>query len=158
MRWTTFTFAPDEMASDAAVCRNACAVTRGNVGSAFSQRTTAPASQDSVDEGGPRYPPAADGQISSSLSLPSHVRASSLTTNAAKATVRALPDLSVQTIARLPMVTALRCSSTRRRRKVDILDAQSGGFPPPQTCGAKEQHQQPVSASLFGQPPQLVGG
>ena len=35
IRDTTFTLAPAEMASDAAVCRGACALMRGKVGSAF---------------------------------------------------------------------------------------------------------------------------
>ena len=54
IRWTTFGFAPAEMASDAAVCRSAWGVTRGNVGSAFWHRDTAPESQDSCDDGVPR--------------------------------------------------------------------------------------------------------
>src|SRR5271166_1730840 len=115
IRWTTLTLAPALIARDAAVCRSACAVIRGNVGSAAWQRATAPDSHDSVDDGVPRYPPSADGHLSSSRPLPSAVAASASTTTAASTTVRFFPLLSVPTWCFRPTVTALRCSTMRRR-------------------------------------------
>ena len=56
IRCTTLGFAPDAIASEAAVCLNACAVTRGNVLSAVWHRCTAPAIHD-LFVGGARYPP-----------------------------------------------------------------------------------------------------
>ena len=52
IRWTALTLAPALIASDAAVWRRSCAVTRGKVGSAAWHRATAPPSHDSPDDGG----------------------------------------------------------------------------------------------------------
>src|ERR1700712_1595744 len=100
IRCTTFTLAPAEIDSEAAVCRSACAVTRGNGVSATRQRSTAPDSHDLFEAGGPRGPPLRDGQINSVRSLPSQVTANWSTTYPASATVRCCPDLRLPTWVR----------------------------------------------------------
>ncbi len=139
------------MASDAAVWRSACAVTRGNVGSACWQRATAPDSHESVDDGGARYPPVCDGHSRSSRPLPSTVRASASTTKPGSTTVRPLPDLRVPTHVCRPTVTALRCSSIRRRRK-SISNTRSAAAsphlrPPTPNSSTRDRYRPDSSAS-----------
>src|ERR1700739_2286799 len=91
MRWTTNGLAPALMASDAAVCRSACAETRGNSASAAWHRGTANANHDDDGAGGPSGVPVLVDHSSASRSLPAHASESASSTNAGRATERAFP-------------------------------------------------------------------
>ena len=156
MRCTTFTLAPAEMASEAAVCRRACALIRGNVGSASGSAPPRPPAT-SVSPGGGGSRRSAAARSTRRGPYPRQVAANSSTTNPANSTVRALPDLSVPTATSPVSVTALRCSDPAPQ-EVDIAHPQRGHLTPAQTRGAQQQHQRVIPPGLGGERMQLRGG